>query len=183
MRHRRWRILLWVTVAWLLGGCAPRLPHVTPTQEQHLTHMLTALDRSVDPTEAHRLAHEALTYSRTLAARYRVETSPWMHNFLVNVGVKKRGLCYQWADDLQSHLAHLHLKTLTLYPVGANIGDYWREHNALAVLPTHHVTPLSYAILLDPWRHSGNLYFVPVGQDTKYRWQVRRNRMESYLHE
>ncbi len=171
------RITFFFLLALAIAGCAPKLPDVTPKQEQHLTHMLTTLNRSVDPTEARRLAHAALTYSRTLATRYRVDTSPWIHNFLVNVGLKKRGLCYQWADDLQTHLARLHLKTLTLYPIGANIGDYWSEHNALAILPTHHVTPLSYAILLDPWRHSGDLYFVPVGEDTKYRWAVRWDRM------
>ena len=170
------RIIGFILLAWAIGGCAPQLPPATPTQEQHLIRMLTALDRSVDPAEARRLAHAALTYSRTLAKRYRVEASPWVHNFLVNVGLKKRGLCYQWADDLQTHLTRLHLKTLTLYPVGANISDYWSEHNAIAVLPTHHVTPLSYAILLDAWRHSGDLYFAPVEEDTKYHWQIRQDR-------
>ena len=170
------RIIGLILLALAMQGCAPQLPPVTPTQEQHLARMLTALDHSVDPTEAYRLAHAALTYSRTLARRYRVDTSPWIHNFFVNVGLKKRGLCYQWADDLQTHLSQLHLKTLTLYPIGANIGDYWSEHNAIAVFPTHHVTPLSYAILLDPWRYSGNLYFAPVEEDTKYRWQIRQDR-------
>jgi len=180
VRRRGWQIVLGVMVAWLLNGCATKLPKVTPIQESRLARMLMTLDRSVDPVEARRLAHEALTYSGALAKRYRVETSPWVHNFLVNVGLKKRGLCYQWADDLRAHLAHLHLKTLTLYPVGANIGDYWKEHNALAVLPTHHVTPLAYGILLDPWRHAGKLYFSPIEQDTKYHWQVRQERMGSY---
>jgi len=166
----------------MVSGCAPQLPRITSADEQRLSGMLRQMDRSIDPTEARRLAHEALTYSRTLAERYRVSASPWVHNFLVNVGLRDRGLCYQWADDLYTHLAALHLKTLALYPVGANIGSYLTEHNALAVLPTHHVTPLEYGVLLDPWRHSGDLFFLPVGKDTKYRWRVRQERIPEKTH-
>ncbi len=167
--------LVWIAV---VTGCAPQSLPETPSQQgRRLTHMLRGLDRSVDPAEARRLAQEALRYSRSLAQRYHVTSSPWVHNFLVNIGLKKRGLCYQWADDLQSHLAHLHLATLAIYPIGAHIGDYWREHNALVVLPAHHVTPLSYGIVLDPWRHSGDLYFLPVYQDTAYHWSLRDDRI------
>jgi hypothetical protein len=159
------------------GGCTPKLPQPNPAREQRLTRMFQDLDHSVDPHEAHRMAHEAIVFSRTLAVRYHVDTSPWVHNLLVNVHLRDRGLCYQWADDLYRHLTALHLKTLTLYPIGANIGSYLTEHNALVVLPSHHVTPLEYGTLLDPWRHSGDLLFMPVGEDTKYRWRIRRERM------
>jgi hypothetical protein len=150
---------------------------VTSAQEEHLTRLITRMDREIDPTEAGKLAHEALIFSRDLAVRYRVSTSPWVHNFLVNVGIRDRGLCYQWADDLMEHLNAFHFKTLALYPVGAHIGEYWSEHNAIAVFSPRHVVPLEYAILLDPWRHGGRLFFAPVAHDTKYHWQIRRDRI------
>jgi hypothetical protein len=160
----------------------PKLPQPNPVQEQHLTQMLQELDPSVDPLEAHRMAHEAIVFSRTLAVRYHVDTSPWVHNLLVNVHLRDRGLCYQWADDLYRHLTALHLHTLALYPIGANIGNYLAEHNALAVLPTRHAATLEYGTLLDPWRRSGDLLFMPVGEDTKYRWRVRPERVPATTH-
>ena len=135
------------------------------------------MDRSVNRHEADTLAREALRFSRTLAERYRVTTSPWVHNFLVNIHLKDRGLCYQWADDLLNDLTRLHSKTLRILPIGSNIGSYWTEHNALVVLPSHRVIPLAHGILLDPWRDSGKLFFVPVGKDSKYQWQVRWERL------
>jgi hypothetical protein len=161
----------------LLGGCAPQQPTVTSAQEERLTRLVVHMDREIDPAEAKRLAHEALVFSRELAVRYRVATSPWVHNFLVNVGIRDRGLCYQWADDLMAHLNALHLKTLTLYPVGTHIGEYWSEHNAIAVFSSRHVVPLEHAILLDPWRHSGQLFFSTTEADTRYHWQIRRDRI------
>jgi len=169
--------LFWLLPVLFLAGCSPALLHVTPKRQQQLTQMIMQMDRSVDPSEARSLAREALRFSHTLAERYRVTTSPWVHNFLVNIHLRDRGLCYQWADDLLKDLAHLHSKTLRILPVGANIGSYWKEHNALVVLPAHHVTPLEYGILLDPWRHSGTLFFVPVEQDKKYQWKVRWKRL------
>jgi len=171
------RGLGFLLVALWLGGCSPQVPALHPADERQLGRMIAGMDRSVDPYEARSLAREALRFSRTLARRYRVTTSPWMHNFLVNIHLKDRGLCYQWADDLLNDLGRLHPKTLRILPVGANIGSYWTEHNALVVLPAHHVTPLAQGILLDPWRHSGRLFFVPVGQDSKYQWQVRWKRL------
>ncbi len=139
--------------------------------------MLTEMDASVDVREARQLAHEAIVHSRRLAKHYRVNTPPWVHNFLVNVHLRDRGLCYQWADDLYAHLDALHLKTLALYPVGANVGRYFTEHNALVVAPSRQTIPLADSVLLDPWRHSGDLLFLPVKQDRKYRWVLRKERM------
>ncbi len=175
--HLRYSVFLLVFL--LLGGCAGRLPEVSGTQEERLSKLISSMDSSINKKEASEVAHEAIFYSRKLAQRYKVQTSPWIHNFLVNVGLKKRGLCYQWADDLISHLDSLHLRTLKFVPIGANIGDYWREHNAVAVLPAYAHIPLSQAIMLDAWRHSGNLYFALISQDIKYRWKVRTDRLQS----
>jgi hypothetical protein len=166
----------WLVLAGFVG-CTRTVPEPTSTRQAELTRMVVQMDRSVDPVEAGRLAREALTFSRELASRYRVTTTPWVHNFLVNVGLRDRGLCYQWADDLMVHLQRLHLKTLTFYPVGAHIGEYWREHNAIVVMPRDRFLPLGRAIVLDPWRFGGRLFFASVAHDRKYRWQLRKDRM------
>jgi hypothetical protein len=167
-----------ILLAVLLSGCGSQLPKLYNTKEHRLSEMIIAMDSSVDKNEAKKLAHEAIVYSRTLAHKYKVGTSPWIHNFLVNVGLKNRGLCYQWADDLLRHLSTQHSQSIKLLPIGANIGEYWSEHNAIVVLPSHHFIPLNQGIVLDAWRHSGDLYFVSIGDDTKYQWQTRLKRLK-----
>ncbi len=161
----------------LISGCGTHVPRPSATAEQRLSSMIISVDRTIDKSEAKHLAHEALMYSYTLSKKYKVDTSPWMHNFLVNVGIKKRGLCYQWADDLAKHLSRLDLKTIKLLPIGANIGKYWTEHNAVVVLPSRRNIPLDKGVILDAWRHSGNLYYAPVARDTKYKWSIRTERL------
>jgi hypothetical protein len=139
--------------------------------------MLRALP-GADPREARLLADRALRESLELRRRYRAVSPPLWHNVLVNTGIRKRGLCWHWADDLWLRLRKLRLRTLRILPVGANVGSYWREHNALAVLPASQPGyPLKRGILLDPWRKSGELWFAPVGKDPRYRWRLRSDRL------
>ncbi len=167
---------------WLLTACTPHLdPSPAGTQEQALSMMLLDTLPPISRKQATKLSREAIRYSKKLAARYKITTPPLVHNFLVNVGIKNRGLCYQWSDDLYMHLQNLHLRSIQLKPVGANIGKYWTEHNALVVLPTHD-NRLDHGVLLDPWRHAGVLYFVPISKDPVYHWQIRTDRYEVYTH-
>jgi len=38
-----------------------------------------------------------------LRVKYDPVSEPRLNNFLINVGVKKEGLCYQWSDALYLH--------------------------------------------------------------------------------
>ena len=164
----------------LLTACTPHFTSSsTRAQEQALSLMLLDTLPQISHNEARKLSREAIRYSRELALRYKITTAPLVHNFLVNVGIKNRGLCYQWSDDLYAHLQKLHLRSIQLRPVGANIGKYWTEHNALVVLPAHD-THLDHGVLLDPWRHAGVLYFVPISKDPVYHWQIRTDRYRVY---
>jgi len=161
-------------------SCAPHFdPQTLPKEQQKLTRMLSAAHPGIDPAEARKVAGESIRYSRILAKRYRVASPPLIHNFLTNVGLRERGLCYQWSDDLYRHLRKFHFRTLHFKPVGAHIGSYWREHNALVVLPTGS-HDLHRGILLDPWRASGKLYFVPILKDPAYHWKIRTDRCDVY---
>jgi hypothetical protein len=148
-------------------------------QQSKLYTLLLQTYPKISHQEASLLAREAVTYSQALASKYRVTTPPLFHNFLVNIKLKDRGLCYQWSDDLYHHLQKFHLKSIQLLPVGAYIGSYWREHNAIVILPLgSHGT--KEGILLDAWRHSGKLYFVPIHKDPEYQWKIRTDRYNIY---
>lgn len=148
----------------LLAGCTtpPR-----PVDPAGLTRSLIGLASTVDPEEADRLAGIACEYSGQLAGNYRVARPAWFHNCLVNCGLRERGLCYHWANDLEARLQLLPLRSLELHLVVARPGR-WREHNAVVVTAVGQ--SFEQGILLDAWRYAGRLYWIPVKAD-KYPWQ------------
>jgi len=175
---RQWtsRLLLLLS----LTACSPHFdPPQIHAQEQKLYTLLLHTNRHITTSEARTLSQEAIRYSKKLATRYKVFAPPLVHNFLVNTGMRQRGLCYQWSDDLYTHLQSFHFQSIQLKPVGANIGNYWSEHNALVVLPKYD-NAMRYGVLLDPWRDSGRLYFVPILKDPAYTWRVRTDRCAIY---
>jgi len=164
----------------LLAGCTAHLnPQVEQKRSAELYRVIMRQVPGADPSESRRIARESILYSVKLSQKYKVSTPALVHNFLVNIGAKKRGLCYQWSDDLYTHLKQYRIKSMTLKPVGAFIGSYWREHNALALLPKG-VQSLDQGVLLDPWRESGRLYFTAINNDPEYHWQIRNDRCGVY---
>ena len=148
----------------LLSGCAtPRTPGAPPDD---LAAQLRGLSPAVDPQEASLTAETACAYSLELAREYHVVRPPVLHNVLVNWGLKKRGLCFQWADDLSAKLNSLRLRTLQVRRGVARL-DTRREHNSVVL--TACGQPFDQGIVLDAWRHSGRLYWCPVKSD-KYPW-------------
>lgn len=159
-------------VASLFLGCAVKQP--TPYEQKvkvsKLTEMIVQLSSTIHHDEAYRLAKNSIEYSQYLAKKYEVIASPWMQNSLVNIGVKKRGLCHEWAEDLWSFLVEQNYGSVALHAIGANIG-YLNEHNALAVSASGE--GIENSIILDAWRDSGNLYFKKIDRDSKYEWRER----------
>jgi hypothetical protein len=131
--------------------------------------MLNALH--VDKIEAKDLAKKAIIHSRFLAKKYKLVKPPLFQNFLVNVGLKKRGLCWQFAYDMLSFVKKQNYKSFDFYIGGANVGDYWSEHNVLVV--TCRGCDFKKGILLDPWRDSGELFFCRLKDDKEYKWKQR----------
>jgi len=163
----------------IFGGCSltplpPSSPKIITTQIDKLSTMIIDLNTTIDRYEAKDIASRAINYSKYLAKKYRVVSPPLWHNTLVNLGIRKRGLCYQWAEDLLSYLLIKKYQTIKFYTVGSSIGSYF-EHNALAISAKG--STLKRAILLDAWRGSGNLYFIEIDKDKRYKW---KNREEVY---
>ncbi|MCK5855626.1 MAG: hypothetical protein KAG56_10420 [Sulfurovaceae bacterium] len=134
--------------------------------------MLQDLNITVEQKEARDLAQKVVFYSTQLVQNYELVSPPLWHNTLVNVGIKERGLCYEWAEDLLEYLHAQRYHSLAFHYVGANIGNYF-EHNAIAVSAKG--MGFEHGLLLDAWRDSGRLFFVKIKDDKKYEWRSRED--------
>lgn len=139
---------------------------------QALVHDLRALDAQVDAHEAQAVADTALNHSLDLAEQYRAVRPAFVHNIMVNMKFRDRGLCYHWADDLLQKLQALGPRTLRLYRVVSKIATP-HEHNAVVVAAQDQ--RMRQGLILDAWRHGGRLYWKLVVEDRKYDWQLRQD--------
>jgi hypothetical protein len=158
------------------ASTAPWLNKVRPTEElvfatsaddPALRKRLLALSPAVRPDEAERVAHCAYTTGRELARKWRVVWMPGVQNFLVNIGARKGGLCFQWASELLIRLNALRLQTLDLHWAESYAGRPG-EHNVIVV--TAKGQPFDKGIVLDNWRYEGHLIYGWVTMDPEYKW-------------
>lgn len=153
----------------LLTGCASKPWPASRMQAEKtaLRDLVLKLDASVDNQEAASLADTAMEQSAVLAREFRAVRPASLGNYLVNLGWRDRGLCYDWANALFPRLHELGLRTLELHLAVANM-DTKHEHNCIVV--TAQRQALAEGVVLDAWRHSGRLWFGKVSAD-KYPWQ------------
>src|SRR6266403_3823154 len=130
-----------------------------------LSKALVALAPDVDPAEAQALSYTAHTTARRLKKEYRVVLNPEFTVFLVNVGLRKRGWCGHWAQDIGARLKELKLKTLVLH-WGVAFDHTSSENNCLVV--TARNQPFQDGIIIDGWRRAGRLFWCPVIKDHEY---------------
>jgi len=158
-----------IFISLILVGCTNQPSK--PLHVKNLEQTILNIDSSINLSEAKILSKSMILFSSQLKKEYELVTPPLYHNFLVNIGVKKRGLCWHFAYDMLAHAKSLKLKSFDYYIGGANINDYWEEHNSLLV--TCKGCKFSKGVILDPWRNSGILYFSKVKNDKKYSWTQR----------
>ena len=168
------------------GGCIADpngpAPGDTPAQEAlwvrrpqpdrilSLRQQLVALGPEVSPDDADDLAGTAVRYSERLARQYEMSRPIELHNVLVNVGLRKGGLCYQLADEMFIKLRDMNLYSFDLYRAIADKDDIWHEHNTVVV--TARGRPFETGVVLDPWRYAGKLRFIRVADD-HHPWKIR----------
>ncbi len=120
---------------------------------------------TVDPNEAALLSETAHRTSRQLAKEYGVTGDPAVHNYLIHIGVKKRGICADYTHDIGARLRELRFKTLVLH-----WGTAWEkesdENNAVII--TARNQSFYDGIVLDGWRRGGRLFWVHVRDDAEY---------------
>src|SRR5213596_780698 len=137
-----------------------------------LRTQIAALSPTVSPDEARRVAYTAYMTGRELHREWRVAWLPGIQNFLVNMGARKGGLCFQWATELLVRLDALKLQTLELH-WAESFAKTSGEHNVIVV--TARGQAFEKGILLDNWRYSGQLVWTQVAMDPEYHWKENKS--------
>jgi hypothetical protein len=135
-----------------------------------LQNDLADLNRQENMLEARQVAETAVVYSGDLAEEYDLVRPAALHNVLVRIGLKDRGLCHHWTEDLIKRLQSLDLKTYQLHWGVAYRGSELREHNSVVI--TAKGEAFEQGMVLDPWRNSGDLHWALITTDT-YPWKER----------
>lgn len=137
-----------------------------------LEQALVTLGPQVSAHEAAAVARIAVTEPLIWAKQWDAVDPPLIHNIAVNTGAKPRGLCKDWADDLEARLRREGLQSLGLHRAIANADNLRIEHSTVIVAPQG--APMELGVVLDPWRLGrGRLWFGRVDADPKYRWVPR----------
>lgn len=168
--------IVWVVAMLAVAGCgASRDAGPRPAAaagKADLAASLRALGDGVAAAEAERAAEVALRETARLAQAYEIADPPLVHNVLVNLGLKPRGLCWHWADDLEARLRQEDFRTLDLHRAIANADNPLRiDHSSLVV--SKRGGSMRGGLVLDPWREGGRLYWVEARSDPDYVWHPR----------
>ena len=150
----------------LILSCSPILKAEDEKSINDLRDALIALSpHTVDPKEAALLSETAHRSSRECAREYGVTGDPAIHNYLIHIGVKKKGICADYTHDIGARLRQMRFKTLVLH-----WGTAWEkesdENNALIV--TARNQSFYDGIVLDGWRRAGRLFWIHVRDDAEY---------------
>ncbi|MDQ6654257.1 MAG: hypothetical protein M3Y80_00390, partial [Verrucomicrobiota bacterium] len=101
-------------------------------EDPALVARISQLGPRVDPDEARKVAAVAYTTGRELAHEWRMGSSAVFHSFLIHMGARKYGYCFQFAEELLKRLNTLKLKTLQLHWAESDAGTD-TEHNVIVV--------------------------------------------------
>jgi hypothetical protein len=133
-----------------------------------LSDALVALASSVDRNEAELIASTVHKTSRELAHEYRVTGPPAFQNFLIHIGVRQRGYCFDFVRDIGARLKELKPRTLVLH-WGESFANTNQENNGLVL--TARGQRFQDGVVLDAWRHGGRLYWRSVQADRQNVWK------------
>jgi len=165
----------------LASGCAKQLSSIQRADLDQkaivqLTQDLSALhDTAGVEREAHQIAQALVNQTRETNKEFKMNGGPIWHNFLIKLGVRKKGYCYDWVPEL--------LKALPPRPMhyferhwGGSFLSLGRENNAVII--TKREAPLKTGIVYDAWRGVGKPFWRNVAEDKKYRWEERFSEAE-----
>lgn len=160
------------TVPLAACGAAPeKRAFATPDEVARLETQILAMRDDVDPDEAARAADIAFQHTRELAIQYQITDPPLVHNTKVNIGLRPRGLCWHWAEDMEKRLDAEGFSTLEMNRAIAE-GRGVRIDHSTAIISAKG-DGYSKGVVLDPWRNGGVLFFAPLVEDTRYSWEAR----------
>ncbi|MCG7519220.1 hypothetical protein [Ruegeria sp. Ofav3-42] len=163
-------VLALLSVLAIAACSAP--PRTTGDEVQRLAAEIRSLGPDIDPEEADRAARIAYSYTAQLVQEYEITDPPLIHNAKVNKGLRPRGLCWHWAEDIERRLKQEDFETLELHRAIANADNPIRIDHSTAIISRKGETMYD-GVVLDPWRYGGVLYWSPLLEDTRYEWVPR----------
>jgi hypothetical protein len=187
MRHIGFCLPFLALVASLAPGIGLSIAHgrttselvlATSAEDPALTNRLVALGPGVSRTEAKKVTYISYTTGRELAQKWKMIASPTIQSFLINIGIKKGGYCYQFATELLIRLDAEKLKTLELHWGESDAGTD-TEHNVPVI--TARGQPFEQGIILDNWRNSGKLLWGPITGDPSHNWRENAGELQRRL--
>lgn len=166
----RRKVLLTILTALAASGCAGK-PTVDQSNVNGLAQEIMLLGPDVDPDEARRAAEISFHYSLQLAQEYNITDLPIIHNEKVHRGLRKRGLCNHWAEDLSKRLKQENFSTLAIQRAISPPSEFRIIHHTAVI--TRPGETIYDGIVIDPWRHGGALFWAPTKTDRRYNWRPR----------
>ena len=149
-------------------------PEVPQNRVTELAQLLQTLDNNIPFESAQSLSVEIFQQTDQLRAEFDPVSEPHVNNFLVNIGVKEKGLCYEWSDPLYLYFKRKSYRYFSFHLLVANKGKYFQEHNVLAI--SSKKGKVEESVIIDPWREPGQVYYLKVKDDKKYVWEHRFER-------
>lgn len=172
MISKVWRTLTLITALVVLAACGNIPPEERPVPTEleiaKLAEGILALGPNVDPDEALRAARVSFEHTRELAIQYEIVDPPLVHNTKVNMGLKPRGLCWHWAEDMEKRLKAENFESLVIHRAIANATN-WRIEHSTAII-SQRGDDMYHGMVVDPWRTGGTLTFTPTSADPDYEW-------------
>ena len=163
------KILFAHTLILLLVACT-HTPKAAQTIEniELLSQAISELSPEIIPSEANETSRILLATTTELAEQYNMASPAKYHNLLVNLGLRKRGLCCHWAEDLHAKLRQLHTYSLKFDWVVTKHGNILQEHNTVIIFASN--SSWENGLIYDPWRNAGMPFWAHVNND-KYEWK------------
>ncbi len=157
----------------VFNGCAIKYKNIQSTYHdknvQKLSKEIASLSPTIDKDEALDIALFSTSYTKKLANSYKLVGFPKFQNFLINIGLRKKGYCYNYANDLAAALLRRGYKSVSIYRAAHKRFTYF-EHNCVVITPKERN---DIGVILDGWRHAGKLYFDYMKSDRKhYNWKI-----------
>ena len=139
-----------------------------------LASAIAALGADISVEEAETVARISYEHTYDLALQYEITDTALVHNVKVNLGIKPRGLCRQWAVDMEKRFGEIELETLEIHrAIGALVGI---DHSTVIV--SRRGESMYDGIVIDPWRKGGTLTWVRTREDTQWGWEPQFSELD-----
>jgi len=124
--------------------------------------------------EAHLIASALINQTRETNKEFKMSGGPKWHNFMITMGFRKKGRCYDWVPELLKALPPKPMQYYERY-WGGSFESMGRENNAVII--TKRGASLKDGIAYDAWRGVGQPFWRIVGKDI-YPWEIRFSEAE-----